>query len=143
MSRSISKTILVGNVGRDPEVQTTASGMRVANLSIATSRNVQTRDGQWEERTDWHRCVAWDKLAAIAEEYVRKGDRIYIEGRIVYDSYEKNGVTIPTAEIHIRELVLLGSPGRGGSADNAGDPGDAHYTRPAPTQAGGFTRQGR
>jgi len=109
MSRSINKVILVGNVGRDPDVQTTASGTKVAHLSLATSRRIP-RDGGYEERTDWHRLTVWDRLARIAEDYIRKGDRLYVEGRMEYASFEKNGVTIPTAEVQVRELVLLGSP---------------------------------
>ena len=112
MSRSINKVILVGNVGRDPEAQTTSAGTKVVHLSLATSRRIP-RDGAMEERTDWHRITLWDRLAAIAEEYVRKGDRVYIEGRMEYGSFDKNGVTIPTAEVQVRELVLLGSSGGG------------------------------
>ena len=108
MSRSVNKVILVGNVGRDPDVQTTSSGTKVAHMSLATSRRFP-RNGGFEERTEWHRLTLWDRLAGIAEEYVRKGDRIYVEGRMEYDSFEKNGVTIPTAEVHVRELVMLGT----------------------------------
>jgi single-strand DNA-binding protein len=111
MSRSINKVILVGNVGRDPDVQVTTAGTKVVHLSLATSRRVP-RDGAMEERTDWHRITLWDRLAEIAEEYVRKGDRVYVEGRMEYGSFEKNGVTIPTSEVQVRELVMLG----GGSA---------------------------
>lgn len=110
MSRSINKVILVGNVGRDPDVQTTSSGTKVAHLSLATSRRIQ-RDGSYEERTEWHRLTLWDKLAQLAEEYVRKGDRLYVEGRMEYGSFEKNGLTIPTADVSVRELVMLGTPG--------------------------------
>lgn len=109
MSRSINKVILVGNVGRDPDVATTAAGTKVAHLSLATSRRIPRNEG-FEERTAWHRLTLWDRLAALAEEYIRKGDRLYVEGRIEYDSFEKNGVTIPTAEVHVRELVMLGAP---------------------------------
>lgn len=109
MSRSINKVILVGNVGRDPDVQTTSGGKKVAHLSLATSRRIP-REGGAEERTAWHRLTLWDRLAQIAEEYIRKGDRIYVEGRIEYASFEKNGVTIPTAEVQVRELVMLGAP---------------------------------
>lgn len=111
MSRSINKVILVGNVGRDPDIQTTTAGTKVAHLSLATSRRVP-RDGAMEERTDWHRITLWDRLAEVAEEYVRKGDRIYVEGRMEYGSYEKNGVTIPTSEVQVRELVMLSGGGR-------------------------------
>jgi single-strand DNA-binding protein len=115
MSRSINKVILVGNAGRDPDVNTTASGTKVAHMSLATSRRIP-RDGSFEERTEWHRLTLWDRLAELAEEYVRKGDRLYVEGRMEYDSFEKNGVTIPTAEVHVRELVLLGTSSARASA---------------------------
>ncbi len=109
MSRSVNKIILVGNTGRDPDVQTTAGGKKVAHVSLATTRRYP-KNGGFEERTEWHRLTLWDKLAQLAEDYVRKGDRLYIEGRMEYDTYEKNGVTIPTAQVHVRELVMLGSP---------------------------------
>ena len=109
MSRSVNKIILVGNAGRDPDVQTTAGGTKVAHVSLATTRRFP-RNGGFEERTEWHRLTLWDKLAQLAEEYVHKGDRLYVEGRMEYDTYEKNGVTIPTAQVHVRELVMLGAP---------------------------------
>jgi single-strand DNA-binding protein len=121
MSRSINKVILVGNAGRDPDVQTTASGSKVARVSLATSRRVP-RDGSFEERTEWHRLVLWDRLAELAEEYVRKGDRLYIEGRMEYGSFEKNGVTVPTADVRVLEMVMLGPPGpRAVTADDVED----------------------
>ncbi|MBX6362483.1 MAG: single-stranded DNA-binding protein [Gemmatimonadetes bacterium] len=108
MSRSVNKVILVGHAGRDPDVQTTASGVKVAHLSLATSRRIPRENG-YEDRTEWHRLTLWDRLAQLAADYVRKGDRLYVEGRMEYDAFEKNGVTIPTAEVHVRELVMLGS----------------------------------
>ena len=120
MSRSINKIILVGNVGRDPDIQVTQSGTKVAHLSLATSRRIP-KNGGVEERTDWHRLTVWDRLAELVEDYVRKGDRLYVEGRMEYDSFERDGATIPTAEVHVRELVMLGSAGRsnGGTAGAA------------------------
>jgi single-strand DNA-binding protein len=120
MSRSINKVILVGNAGRDPDVHTTAGGMRVAHVSLATSRRLQRESGV-EERTEWHRLTLWDRLAQVADEYVRKGDRLYVEGRIEYGSFEKNGVTVPTAEVRVSELVLLGPPGKTSAGDAALD----------------------
>ncbi len=108
MSRSVNKLILVGNVGRDPELQTTPKGHKVANFSLATSRRIPRENG-FEERTEWHRLATWGRLAELAEEYIRKGDRLYVEGRIEYGSYERDGVTIPTSEVVVRELVMLGS----------------------------------
>ena len=115
MSRSVNKVILVGNIGRDPDIQTTNGGTKVAHVSLATSRRIP-RNGSYEDRTEWHRLTMWDRIAQLAEDYVRKGDRVYVEGRIEYDSFEKNGVTIPTAEVTVRELVLLGAPKGNGSA---------------------------
>ena len=121
MSRSINKVILVGNIGRDPDIQTTTAGTKVAHVSLATSRRIQ-RNGNFEDRTEWHRLTLWDRMAQLAEDYVRKGDRVYVEGRIEYDSFEKNGVTIPTAEVTVRELLLLGAPKNGnGQVDEADD----------------------
>ncbi len=108
MARSVNKIILVGNVGRDPEVQATSNGHKVAHFSLATSRRIPKENG-FEERTEWHRLTVWNRLAEIAQEYIRKGDRLYVEGRMQYDSYERDGVTVPTAEINVRELVMLGS----------------------------------
>lgn len=108
MARSVNKLILVGNVGRDPEVQSTSNGHKVAHFSLATSRRIP-RDNGFEERTEWHRITVWDRLAELAEQYIRKGDRLYIEGRMQYDSYERDGVTIPTSDVVVRELVMLGS----------------------------------
>ncbi len=108
MSRSVNKIILVGHVGRDPDLRETQSGTKVANVSLATNFRSGAGDGREErEKTDWHRLTLWNRLALFAEEYVNKGDRIYVEGRLEYDSYERDGVTIPTAEVNVRELVLL------------------------------------
>ena len=106
MSRSVNKIILVGNVGRDPDIHETKAGTKVAHLSLATNRRVG-REGEEVERTDWHRLTMWNRLAQFAEYHIRMGARLYIEGRLEYDSYDREGVTIPTAEIHAREVVLL------------------------------------
>ena len=106
MSRSVNKVILVGNVGRDPEVQVTKNGTKVANIALATNRRMAGSEAP-EERTDWHRLTIWNKLAQFAEDYIQSGSRIYIEGRLEYGSYERDGVTIPTADITVRDIVLL------------------------------------
>jgi single-strand DNA-binding protein len=107
MSRSVNKIILVGNVGRDPDIQTTKSGTKVAHLSLATNRRVQKGGGEATERTDWHRLTMWNRTAQFAEDYIKVGDRIYVEGRLEYDSYERDGVTIPTADVQVHEVVIL------------------------------------
>ncbi len=107
MSRSVNKIILVGNVGQDPDIQVTGSGTKVAHFSLATNRRIGGNGDEPQERADWHRLTLWNRLAQFAEDYVTKGDRVYVEGRLEYDSYERDGVTIPTADVNVRELVLL------------------------------------
>jgi len=114
MSRSVNKIILIGNVGRDPDIRETKSGKKVANFSLATDR-WKSADNEQEERTDWHRLTLWNLQAQYAEEYIRIGDRIYVEGRLEYDSYERDGVTIPTAEIIVHSVVMLSS--KAGASD--------------------------
>jgi len=107
MSRSVNKIILVGNVGQDPDIQETGNGTKVAHFSLATNRRTTGTGDEPEERADWHRLTLWNRLAQFAQDYVSKGDRVYVEGRLEYDSYERDGVTIPTADVNVRELVLL------------------------------------
>ncbi len=114
MSRSVNKITLIGNVGRDPDIQQTKSGTKVAHFSLATNRRMPAAADE-EERTDWHRLTLWNRQAQYAEDYIRTGDRVYVEGRVEYDSYERDGVVIPTTEIHVREVVMLSS--KGASAD--------------------------
>jgi single-strand DNA-binding protein len=116
MSRSVNKITLIGNVGRDPDIQETKSGTKVAHFSIATNRRLATGSDE-EERTDWHRLTLWSKQAQFAEDYIRTGDRIYVEGRLEYDSYERDGVVIPTAEIQVNEVVLLTSKSQTANAE--------------------------
>jgi single-strand DNA-binding protein len=116
MSRSVNKITLIGNVGRDPDIQQTKNGTKVAHFSVATNRRVPA-GGEGEERTDWHRLTLWNRQEQFAEDYIRTGDRVYVEGRMEYDSYERDGVVIPTAEITVREIVLLTSKG-GVSSDD-------------------------
>lgn len=108
MSRSINKAILVGNVGADPEIRTTAGGNKVAKLSLATSRRYNDRSGGVREDAQWHRLTVWGKLADVVEQYVHKGDRLYVEGRIEYSQTEYGGQTRHWTDIVVTELVMLG-----------------------------------
>lgn len=114
MSRAVNKVILLGNIGADPEVRATASGTRVATLSLATSKQWKDARGEKQERTAWHRIICWNtpngqQLADIAEKYCRKGAKLYVEGEIEYRSWDgKDGEKKYTTEIVCRELVLLG-----------------------------------
>ena len=123
MSRSLNKAILIGNLGADPEVRTTANGTRVATLSVATSRSWSSQSGERQEKTEWHRVVLWNskfrQLADTADKYLKKGDKVYIEGRIEYRSWEdRDGNTRYTTEINAQEMIML-SP-RGGGEDTGG-----------------------
>ena len=112
MSRSVNKLILVGHVGRDPEVRQVKDGTKVANLPLATNRPRRSGgDGEGEEeRTDWHRLALWGGLAELAENYIGKGDRLYVEGRLEYGTYERDGVTVQSTDVRVRELVMLSPP---------------------------------
>ena len=116
--RSINKVILVGNLGSDPELKSIASGKMVSTFSVATNESWTGKDQQQEQRTEWHRIVAWGQLAEICGEYLKKGQQVYIEGRIQTRSWEdQNGQTQKTTEIVAREMLMLGSR-EGGQASN-------------------------
>lgn len=115
MSRSLNKAQIIGNLGADPEIRSTTSGTRVATLSVATSRSWNDREGQRQEKTEWHRVVCWDKLAEICEKYLKRGDRVYIDGSIEYRQWEgQDGQTKYTTEIRAREMIMLGGSGESG-----------------------------
>ena len=107
--RSLNKIMLIGNVGSDPEIRTAASGKKVAKLSLATNRTYKDSQGQQLEKTQWHRLTVFDKLADIVEEWVKKGDRLYVEGRIEYSQTEGDDlVTRYWTDIVVSEMVMLG-----------------------------------
>jgi single-strand DNA-binding protein len=109
MSRSLNRASLIGNLGADPEVRTTGAGTRVAQFSLATSRSWKDAEGAPQERTEWHRVVVWGPKVEVVEQYLKKGDRAFVEGEIQYRSYEDGeGVTRYVTEINARELLLLG-----------------------------------
>ncbi|QJR34842.1 single-stranded DNA-binding protein [Gemmatimonas groenlandica] len=124
MSRSLNKAILIGNVGSDPEIRTVGTGTRVAQFSLATSRNWTDQSGAKQEKTEWHRCVVWNSargsgLADVVEKYVKKGEKIYVEGEIEYRQWQdKDGQTRYTTEIKVKELMLLGGRAGGGGGDD-------------------------
>ena len=130
MSRSLNKVMLIGNVGNDPEVRATTNGARVAQLNLATTRTWNGPSGDKQEKTEWHRCVLWNGrasgggLADVVERYVKKGDRLYIEGSVEYRQWQdKEGQTRYTTEIKVREMIMLGGSragGAGGDSENGG-----------------------
>ena len=145
MARSLNKVMLIGNLGSDPDVRTVASGTKVAEFSVATSRQWNDRNGQQQEKTEWHRIVAWgysadkDGLAGVAERYLHKGDRVYIEGQLEYRSYEdKEGVTKYITEIRANEMVMLsGKAGGAGGGGGYGGGSERPARSAAPAKQGG------
>ena len=122
---SVNKVILIGNLGRDPEVRYAPSGAAVCNVSIATTRQWKDKSGEKREETEWHRVVFYDRLAEIAGEFLKKGRPVYVEGRLKYGKYtDKDGVERYTTDVVATEMQLLG--GREGGA-SAGD--EEGYTR--------------
>lgn len=120
MARSLNKATLIGNVGGDPDVRTTANGNRVAKLSLATSRSFQDRAGQQQERTQWHRLTFFGRLVDVVEQWVKKGDRLYVEGRIEYSqTQDEHGNPRYWTDVIVYEMIMLGS--RGGAVE--GEPG--------------------
>jgi len=109
MSRGFNRVVLIGNVGKDPDIRYTASGIPVATFSLSTSEIWKDKDGNQQERTDWHNIVAWRKLAEIIQEIVKKGSRVLVEGKIQNRSFEKNGERRFITEIVADNILLLDS----------------------------------
>lgn len=114
MARGVNKVILLGNLGSDPEVKYTQSGMAITSLSLATTNVRKDKEGNQQEKTEWHRVKLFGKTAEVAGEYLKKGRQVYIEGRIEYGSYEKDGVKHYTTDIIGDEMQMLGGGGEGG-----------------------------
>ncbi len=121
MSRSLNKVMLIGNVGNEPEIRATGSGARVAKVSLATNRAWTDRNtGQKNEKTEWHRLTFFGRLVDIVEQYVKKGDRLYVEGRVEYSQTEGDGGPKYWTDIVISEMVMLGSSGGSGGGYEGG-----------------------
>ena len=138
MARGVNKAIIVGNLGRDPEVRYTANGSAVANITVATSESWKDKQsGERQERTEWHRVVFFGRLAEIAEEYLKKGSQVYIEGSIRTQKWQdkESGQDRYTTEIVARDMQMLGS--RGGDSSGAADDDYSSATRSATASSGG------
>ncbi|BBI70717.2 single-stranded DNA-binding protein [Vreelandella aquamarina] len=133
MARGINKVILIGNLGQDPEVRFTPSGTAVANLNLATSDTWMDRQsGQRQERTEWHRVVLFNKTAEIAQQYLKKGSKVYIEGRLQTRKWQdQNGQDRYSTEIVANDMQMLDS--RGGDFQGGGAP-QGGYAQQAPAQ---------
>ena len=121
MARGVNKVILVGNLGNDPDTKYTQAGMAITRVSLATTSVRKDRDGNNQERTEWHRVVFFGKLGEIAGEYLRKGSSVYVEGELRYDQYTgQDGGEKYTTDIVANEMQMLGSRGEG-SGERSGD----------------------
>jgi single-strand DNA-binding protein len=143
VSRSLNKVMLIGNLGADPEVRSTSGGNRVATFSLATSRSWNGPTGEKQEKTEWHRCVVWNtktsQLADIVERYLKKGDKVYVEGRVEYRQWQdKENQTRYSTEINVREMIMLsGRPSGGEGYESDGAPRARAASAERPRGGGG------
>ena len=134
MAKSVNKVILLGNVGKDPEVRSTGGGTMVANFSLATSDRFQDQQGNWQERTEWHNLVAFKRTAEIVRDYVKKGSKLYIEGKIQTRSWDdkETGAKKYRTEIIVNDLSLLsGREDGGGGGRSSNAPSNMDQRQPA------------
>ena len=142
MSRSLNKVMLIGNVGGDPEIRSTQTGTRVAKLSLATNRTWQGRNGERQEKTEWHRLTFFGRLVDIVESWVTKGKRLFVEGRIEYSqSQNERGDTRYWTEISVDNMVMLDSAPGTGPIRGAGAPARGGYSG-LPSGEGATARKG-
>lgn len=139
MARGVNKVILVGNLGNDPEVKYTQGGMAITTLSLATTSVRKDRDGNQQEKTEWHRVKLFGKLGEIAGEYLKKGRQVYIEGRLEYGSYDKDGVKHYTTDIVADEMQMIGG---GDGQRSGGEGGGGYQSRGGGEGGGGFQSRG-
>lgn len=118
---SVNKVILIGNLGKDPEVRHLEGGIAVARFPIATSESFKDKSGQKQERTEWHNIVVWRGLAEVAEKYLKKGNSVYIEGRLRTNNYQdKEGIQRYSTEIVADNMTMLGGPNNAGNSGGGG-----------------------
>jgi len=144
MAKSVNKVILIGNLGKDPEVKVTPSGTPVAKFTLATNERYKDKSGQWQDRTEWHNLVAWQRTAEIIGEYVKKGSKVYVEGRLQTSSWDdkSTGEKKYRTEIIVNDLVLLSGRGDGdGGSRGGGNNFDQRAPEPesAAAHSGGIT----
>lgn len=124
----VNKVILVGNLGKDPEVRTLENGRKVANFSLATSEAYKDKSGERIERTEWHNIVFWGPIAEVIERYVKKGSKIYVEGKLRTRSYEQEGVKKYITEIDGQNMTMLDSKGSSSDSENSYTPSSSMAT---------------
>ena len=120
MARGVNKVILVGNLGKDPELRYTGSGTAVCNFSLATNESYKNAEGEMVEKTEWHNLVVWSRLAEICNEYLKKGSQAYFEGSLQTRSYDdRDGNKKYTTEIKVREMMMLSGRSGGGGGGSS------------------------
>jgi single-strand DNA-binding protein len=137
MAKSVNKVILLGNVGKDPEIKATASGTVVATFSIATSERFKDKTGNWQDRTEWHNLVAYQRTAEIIRDYVKKGNKLYVEGRLQTSSWDDKttGQKKYKTEIIVNDLSLLSGRGEGdGSSGGYSKSNTASFDQRSPAE---------
>ena len=141
MAKSVNKVILLGNVGKDPEIRSTPGGTMVANFTLATSDRFQDAQGNWQDRTEWHNLVAFKRTAEIVRDYVKKGSKLYVEGKIQTRSWEDKDTKQKRnrTEILVNELVLLSAreEGAGGGRAASSSSSSASFDQRTPASADG------
>jgi single-strand DNA-binding protein len=127
-NKGLNKALIIGNLGRDPEVRYIPSGQAVANFTIATNERYQDKSGEWNEKTEWHRIVMFGKQAETVGQYLSKGDRVFVEGRLQTRSWEgKDGQKRYTTEIVANNMIMLGGSGGPGGGGESGGGGQKDY----------------
>lgn len=111
MAKTLNRVELLGRLGKDAELKYTPNGTALANMNLATNQSWKDKDGNWKEKTDWHRLVVWNKLAEVAGEYCKKGDQVFVAGRLETRVWEKDGQKHYMTEVVVQELILLGNKG--------------------------------
>lgn len=136
MARGLNKVMIIGNLGKDPEMKYTQQGKPVTTFSVAVSRTRRDADGQMKDETEWFRVVAWEKLAETCNEYLRKGSKVYIEGRLQTREYQaQDGQTRQSVEIVANEMLILDSRQQGASPGGYGDDKQAAPSRSGPSSS--------
>jgi single-strand DNA-binding protein len=137
MAKGVNKVMLLGNVGKDPEIRTTPGGMTVATFSLATADRAKDAQGNWADKTEWHNLVAFQRTAEIIRDYVKKGSQIFVEGKIQTRSWDDktSGEKKYRTEILINELSLLGGGAGGGRSEGAGSSSGGYSARSSSSSA--------
>jgi single-strand DNA-binding protein len=125
----VNKVIIVGRLGKEPEVRTTQAGTQVTNIVVATSESWKDQQGQKQEKTEWHRITFFGRVAEVAATYLKKGDQVFVEGRIETSKFEKDGQTRYSTSIIARDMTMLGSSNGGGEGQSQGSAGEVQETQ--------------